>query len=78
MTDDRVVMMSANGYQNLVNPEGGKGLHWSCNISDELPIKMRRSGPGSEVPFTLCQMFTSAVKSGGDRPAMWVERKEIK
>jgi len=53
MSDDRVVMMSADGYQTLVNPESGKGLHWTTSIHDELPVKMRQSGPGSEVPFTL-------------------------
>ena len=39
---------------------------------------MRKSGPGSEVPFTLNQMFQNAVNSGGDRPAMWVERNDVK
>ena len=78
MTDDRVVMISAGGYLNLVNPEGGKGLHWTCNVNDELPVKMRQSGPGSEVPFTLCQLFTNAVQSGGDRPALWVEKNDTK
>lgn len=57
MTDDRVVMMSAGGYQSLVNTESGKGLHWTCNINDELPVKMRQAGPGSEVPFTMTQFF---------------------
>ena len=74
MSDDRVVMMSAQGYQSLVSPDNGKGLHWTSDINDELPIKMRQSGPGSEVPFTMCQLFMNAVRSGGDRPAMWVER----
>ena len=74
MSDDRVVMISANGYQGLVNPAEGKGLHWSTDVHDELPVKMRPSGPGSEVPFTLTQMFQNAVRSGGDRPALWVER----
>ena len=78
MSDDRVVMMSAAGYLNLVNPENGKGLHWTCDVNDELPVKMRQNGPGSEVPYTLCQMFTNAVHSGGDRPSMWVERNETK
>ena len=74
MSDDRVVMMSAAGYKGLVDTKDGKGLHWTCDINDELPVKMRQSGPGSEVPFTLCQLFTNAVRSGQDRPAMWVER----
>ena len=78
MSDDRVIQMSTAGYHGLVNPEEGKGLHWSCNIHDELPVKMRTSGPGSEAPFTLCQMFLNAVRSGGDRPSMWVERNDQK
>ena len=78
MTDDRVVMMSAGGYQGLVSPENGKGLHWTTNIHDELPIKMRKTGPGSEVPFTLTSTFVNAVRSGGDRPSMWVERNDKK
>ena len=78
MTDDRVVTMSANGYQGLVNPVNGRGLHWTTNIYDELPIKMRKTGPGSEVPFTVSTTFVNAVRSGGDRPAMWVERNDKK
>ena len=35
---------------------------------------MRQSGPGSEAPFTLCDMFMNAVRAGQDRPAMWIER----
>ena len=53
MADDRLVIMSATGYKARINPEDGKGLHWSTDVHDELPIKMRQSGPGSEVPFTL-------------------------
>lgn len=78
MSDDRVVMMSAGGYKDLVNGDDGKGLHWTTDIHAEMPVKMRQSGPGSEVPFTLTQMFLNAVRSGGDRPAMWVERGDAK
>jgi long-chain-fatty-acid--CoA ligase ACSBG len=74
MVDDRVVVMSSNGYRNLVNPSNGKGLHWICDINAELPVKITLSGPGSERPTTLPQMFISAVKSGGDRVSMLVER----
>jgi long-chain-fatty-acid--CoA ligase ACSBG len=75
MVDDRVVVMSTNGYKNLVHPQNGKGLHWICDINAELPVKIRQSGPGSERPTTLPQMFLNAVKSGGDRTAMLVERE---
>ena len=78
MTDDRVVMMSANGYQGLVNPDEGKGLHWTTDVNTELPVKMRQSGPGSEVPYTMTQLFKNAVQSGQDRPAMFIERNDAK
>ena len=41
MSEDRVVMMSAAGYQGLVSPENGKGFHWCSDINDEIPVKMR-------------------------------------
>ena len=78
MTDDRNVMMSAARCQTLTGSTDGKDVHWSTNVHDELPIKMRQSGPGSEVPFTLCDMFTTAVRAGQDRPAMWIERNNQK
>lgn len=41
MVDDRVVVMSTDGYKSLVNPQNGKGLHWICDIAAELPVKIR-------------------------------------
>ena len=78
MVDDRVVMVSSEGYKNLLNPEDGKGLHWTCDIKEELPIKMRSSGVGSERPFTVCQMFMNAAASGKDRASMFIERDNKK
>ena len=78
MTDDRVVMMSAARCQTLTNSTDGKDVHWCTDVHDELPVKMRQSGPGSEVPFTLCDMFMAAVRAGQDRPAMWIERNNQK
>ena len=74
MADERVIMMSSQGYKDLVNPADGKGLYWTSDINVELPIKVRQSGPGSERPFTLCELFKNTVEGGGDRPAMYVER----
>ena len=78
MVDDRVVMVSSQGYKKLINSEDGKGLHWTCDINDELPIKMRSSGEGSERPFTLCQFFLNACNSGKERNSMLVERDNKK
>ena len=74
MVDDRVVMVSTDGYKNLISSDNGKGLQWTCDVNDELPIKMRASGVGSERPFTTCQLFLNAVASGGSRNCMFVER----
>lgn len=41
MEDDRVVMMSTKGYQNLVGSQDGKNIFWTTDINTELPIKMR-------------------------------------
>ena len=76
MNDDRVIMMSESGCSKQLRD--GKGLHWCCNIDEELPIKMRKSGPGSEKPITLGQLFINAVQNGEDKPALWVERNEKK
>ena len=74
MVDNRVIQMSSQGYKALVNPEEGRGFNWTTDILEELPIKMKSSGPGSERPFTMPQLFMNAVKSGNDRQAMFVER----
>lgn len=74
MADDRVVLMSSQGYKNLVNPIDGKGLHWVTDVNSEIPIKLRKSGPGSEAPTTVCNLFFDQVKKSGARAAMFVER----
>ena len=57
MSDSRVIMMSTSGYQQLVNPENGKGLHWTSDIRAELPIKLQAEGDGAQRPMTLPSMF---------------------
>ena len=74
MVDDRVVMMSTQGYQSLVGAENGKGLHWATDVHTELPIKMRPSGMGSERPMTIPELFLNCVKQHGPRNSMFVER----
>lgn len=74
MADDRVVMMSVQGYKTLASPEKGKGLHWATDVHSELPIKMRSQGPGSERPITIPKLFLNCVKENGSRNSMFVER----
>jgi long-chain-fatty-acid--CoA ligase ACSBG len=74
MADDRVVVMSSQGYKALVNPVDGKGLHWVTDVNSEIPIKVRASGPGSEKPVTIPQLFINQVKASGSRNAIFIER----
>lgn len=41
MEEDRIVIMSSKGYQNLVGTQDGKNLYWTNEIDTELPIKIR-------------------------------------
>jgi hypothetical protein len=41
MEEDRIVIMSSKGYQNLVGTQDGKNLYWTNEIDAELPIKIR-------------------------------------
>lgn len=75
MADDRVVVMSSQGYKALVNPVDGRGLHWVTDVNSEIPVKVRTSGPGSEKPTTISQMFLDQVKVSGPRNALFVERQ---
>ena len=74
MKDDRQALISAEGYQLWNKGKQGQGLHWTCDIRDELPIKIHPSGPGSETPKTMCQVFEEAVIREGDRPALHLQR----
>jgi len=74
MADDRVVLMSSQGYKSLVNPIDGKGLHWVSDVNAEIPIKMRTSGSGSEQPTTIPELFYRQVKASGPKASLFVER----
>ena len=74
--EDKVVLMSTKGYQQLVSgTEDGKNLYWSADINTELPIKMAQSGIGASPPITLCRQFMEICKKQGDKVAMQVERE---
>ena len=48
------ILMSAEGYSNLMSTKDGKDLHWTTEIKRELPIKMAASGNGATInPETM-------------------------
>ena len=46
--EDKIIMMSPEGYSKLVDTTDGKNLFWTSDLNVELPIKMKQYGPGSE------------------------------
>ena len=48
------ILMSSQGYADLVGTKDGKNLYWTTDINAELPIKMTATGLGASVkPETL-------------------------
>ena len=72
--EDRVLVMSSKGYQQIVNSEDGKNLHWCTDLNTELPIKLRTSGVGSEAPKTLPAAFFQIASKNFEKLALLVER----
>jgi hypothetical protein len=40
--------MSQTGFKNLIGSKDGKGIYWTTDVNDELPIKIN---PGSRNDF---------------------------
>lgn len=73
------VLMSAEGYQNLINAKDGKDLHWTTEINTELPIKMASHGHGATIkPETMPTFFknTALAEANRDRIALNVMRNK--
>lgn len=43
---------------------------WCCARDQAVRLRMEGSGPASETPITIHQMFLEAVESHGDHPAL--------
>jgi hypothetical protein len=55
METDKFILISSEGYHQLVNPIDGANYNWTTSSDVELPIKLNPSGPGSEIPITMCE-----------------------
>lgn len=43
---------------------------WSTSSDQAVKLRMTETGPGSEVPMTVCQMFQEITTKYGDLPAL--------
>jgi long-chain-fatty-acid--CoA ligase ACSBG len=49
---------------------GGKDVMWTTDYNLELPIRIKKSGPGSETPSTLIEEFERVMTVYADSPAL--------
>ena len=73
------ILMSSQGYADLVGSQDGKNLYWTTDINTELPIKMGQTGMSSGRPETLSNLFKKAVLEQQDNMAIKVmrDKKEL-
>ncbi|CAD8089571.1 unnamed protein product [Paramecium sonneborni] len=51
-----------------------KNVQWTTNYRMELPIRVKKSGPGSEIPITLPEQFKNDCTQFAQKPALSVKR----
>lgn len=69
------ILMSSQGYADLVGTKDGKNLYWTTDVNAELPIKMAATGFGASIkPETIPVMFKRTAIIRGDNLAIKVMR----
>jgi|JI6StandDraft_1071083.scaffolds.fasta_scaffold277693_2 long-chain-fatty-acid--CoA ligase ACSBG len=75
--EDENIYISTPGFEKLMaryeGENGGKDVVWTTDYNLELPIKLKKSGPGSEVPTTLIEEFQRIYTVYPERPALSVK-----
>ncbi|EAR97244.2 acyl-CoA synthetase (AMP-forming)/AMP-acid ligase II (macronuclear) [Tetrahymena thermophila SB210] len=78
LDDNEYLYCSPEGFQRLASvydpKDPYKNYNWTLDYTLELPIRVKKSGPGSEQPFTLVEMFERIVKQIPDSPALSVKK----
>ena len=71
------VLISSQGFSDLVGSTDGKNLHWTTDINCELPIKMAAYGMSANIkPETIPSVFAKAAQMRADHPAVHVMRNK--
>lgn len=74
------ILMSSQGYSDLIGSKNGKDLYWTTDINAELPIKMAATGMGATVkPETIPAVFRRTALERQDNLAIKVmrDKKEV-
>ena len=69
------ILMSSQGYADLVGTKDGKNLYWTTDVNAELPIKMAATGFGASIkPETIPALFKKTAIQRGEHNAIKVMR----
>jgi long-chain-fatty-acid--CoA ligase ACSBG len=74
------ILMSSQGYADLVGTKNGKNLYWTTDINAELPIKMAATGLGASIkPETIPAVFKRSALERDENNAIKVmrDKKEV-
>jgi hypothetical protein len=71
------ILMSSQGYADLIGGSDGNNLHWTTNVNTELPIKMAASGSGANIkPDTIPNFFKKVTMARKDALAISVMKNK--
>jgi len=65
LPEDEYISISNQGLEYIINnynpqiPQ--KNFLWTDDYRVELPVRVKKSGPGSELPFTLIQVWKESL-----------------
>ena len=68
------VLMSSQGFSELLSSQDGRDLFWTTDIKKELPIKMKGSDQEIIKPSTIPISFMETVSQHKHKPAVHVMR----
>mmetsp|Transcript_18020 Transcript_18020/g.30700 ORF Transcript_18020/g.30700 Transcript_18020/m.30700 type:complete len:180 (+) Transcript_18020:15-554(+) len=69
------IVMSTTGFQELVGTQDGKGLHWTTDINQEVPIKISMDETSDQIkPETIPRQFIKMANERLSKPALNVMR----
>lgn len=74
LPEDELLSISKEGMEYILKhfdpqrPE--RNFLWTTDYRVELPVRVKKDGPGSEKPYTLCEMWQMNIDQIGNLNAL--------
>lgn len=82
LSGDQYLSISNEGLENIIknyDPENpGRNFLWTSDYKTELPVRVKKQGPGSEKPYTFPELWRRSVKQFGNHSALHFETEPNK